>query len=361
MGGVLNNIKSVWHKGKMIKEIWHEGKLLWQYDSTAPTLTVSAPAGTASASPTYTLTGATYRVQGTVSDADSGVKAVYVNGAAATISGSTWYKDVTLTAHNITPIEVYAVDNAGNQTDTITRYVCYDNAVPSLAVAAPTGTSSSSPTYVQSDSAYSYTVSGTVSDASGIKSVTVNGQSATISGNNWSKTLSLATNTTHTITIVATDNAGRTTTVNRYLCVEPRASATYSSLWQENQKGSGDGAHIVTLTAWGSKSLIGPLVDSGGSIKVLRDCTLNIYLSVVLHVTVAGNTYFASIAKNGSSVAKTNHADTPNYYDTPISVSYKGSFKAGDIISAQVGSDYTAAYSTLKVHRDINKLTVTQA
>ena len=213
-------IKDLFYGGRRIKEVYLGDVLLYQYDSVAPVLTITAPAGTSSGAPTYT-TGATYRVQGTVSDVDSGVAAVYVNGQAATISGTSWYRDITLAANTTTTISVYAVDNAGNQTATVVRYVRYDSAAPSLSVTAPTGTSSGAPTYVQSDGAASYTVRGTVSDASGLRSVTVNGQAATISGNSWSRSLTgLATNTTHTITVVATDNAGRTTTVTRYLRVE---------------------------------------------------------------------------------------------------------------------------------------------
>lgn len=213
-------IKDLFYGGRRIKKVYLGDVLLYQYDSVAPVLTITAPAGTSSGAPTYT-TGATYRVQGTVSDVDSGVAAVYVNGQAATISGTSWYRDITLAANTTTTISVYAVDNAGNQTATVVRYVRYDSAAPSLSVTAPTGTSSGAPTYVQSDGAASYTVSGTVSDASGLRSVTVNGQAATISGNSWSRSLTgLATNTTHTITVVATDNAGRTTTVTRYLRVE---------------------------------------------------------------------------------------------------------------------------------------------
>ena len=50
--------------------------------------------------------------------------------------------------------------------------------------------------------------------------MTVNGSAATISGSNWSKALSLATNTTHTITIVATDRVGNQSTATRYVRIE---------------------------------------------------------------------------------------------------------------------------------------------
>ena len=210
-------LKEMFAGSRRIREVYLGSKLLWQYDSTAPALTVTAPAGTAAGAPTYTTAG-TYRVQGNVSDTESGVRAVYVNGAGATLSGNTWYKDIALTANATATVQVYAVDKAGNRTATVTRYVRYDSAAPSLAVSAPSGTSAAAPAYVQSDAAMNYTVSGTVSDASGIKSVTVNGYAATVAANGaWSRVLSLATNTTHTIQVVATDNAGRTTTVNRYL------------------------------------------------------------------------------------------------------------------------------------------------
>lgn len=198
--------------GTRIREMYMGNRQVYQYDSTAPTLVVTAPAGTSSGSPTYT-TSATYTVSGTITDADSGVAAVYVNGSAATISGNNWSKSVSLSANSSTKIEVYAVDKAGNRTSTITRYAFYDSAVPSLTVSAPSSASSGAPTYSVGTS---YTVSGTVSDASGIKSVTVNGSVASISGSSFSKALTLSIGL-NTITIVATDNAGRTTTVTRYV------------------------------------------------------------------------------------------------------------------------------------------------
>ena len=84
----------------------------------------------------------------------------------------------------------------------------------------PTGTSSSSPTYYQSDSTASYTVSGTASDDSGISKVTVNGNVAELNGSSFNFTLSLATNTTHTITVVVTDGAGNQNTITRYVRIE---------------------------------------------------------------------------------------------------------------------------------------------
>ncbi len=189
-----------------------------QTDLSGPSVTVTQPTSTNSSSPTYT-TSSSYAVKGTVSDS-SGVKSVTVNGKAATLSGSNWSYNLTLSANTRTTVTIVATDTLGN-TSTQTRYVYYDSANPSLSVTAPTGTSSSSPTYYQSDSTITYTVKGTVSDSgSGIKSVTVNGKAATVSGTSFSLNVSLATNKVHTITVVATDKAGRTVTVNRYIRVE---------------------------------------------------------------------------------------------------------------------------------------------
>ena len=83
---------------------------------------------------------------------------------------------------------------------------------------------------MQSDSALEYTVTGIVTDAdSGVASVMVNGVEAIIEGSTFSAVLLLATNTTHTITVTATDNAGNVNTVERYLRVLPAGSQMMSS------------------------------------------------------------------------------------------------------------------------------------
>lgn len=124
---------------RLISEVWSGGRQLYQYDSTAPSLTVAAPAGMAENAPSYWTSGAAYRVQGSVTDADSGVAAVYVNGKEAVVSGSSWYGDITLTVDTTVAVQVYAVDKAGNRTGTITRYVRYDSMAPAVSLMAPAG------------------------------------------------------------------------------------------------------------------------------------------------------------------------------------------------------------------------------
>lgn len=89
-----------------------------------------------------------------------------------------------------------------------------DGDAPVISVSAPTGTSASAPTYTESTS---YTVRGTASDGSGIASVTVNGQAATVSGDSWSRSITLTAGQATSVTIVATDRAGRTSTTVRYV------------------------------------------------------------------------------------------------------------------------------------------------
>ena len=211
-----------------------------RYDSAVPSLTVSAPTATSNSSPTYT-TSASYTVSGKVSDS-SGIGSLKVNNSATTVnSDGTWSKSISLSANTTTTVTVVATDKAG-RTSTVTRYVFYDSAVPSLTVSAPTGTGSSSPTYTTSSS---YTVSGTVSDASGIKSVTVNGSAASISGSNWSKSLSLASGTVTTVTVVATDNAGRTSTVTRYVKYEADITVSYSDTLNVSNYQSGKPFYLI--------------------------------------------------------------------------------------------------------------------
>lgn len=104
-----------------------------------------------------------------------------------------------------------------------------DELPPTLVVTNPSGTSSSSPTYSVGTS---YTVSGTVTDdMSGVVSVTVNGSPATISGNTFSKTLTLSVGL-NTINVVATDNEGNvSSTITRY--VEAIDSSKIFTSWDQ--------------------------------------------------------------------------------------------------------------------------------
>jgi len=113
-----------------------------------------------------------------------------------------------------TPVKILS-----NQT-LYARWNLKDMVGPTLVVTTPSGASTASPTYYQSDSTITYSVSGTVSDPSGVRSVTVNGVNASISGNTYRANLSLSANALHTIRVVATDQLGNPTTVTKYIKVE---------------------------------------------------------------------------------------------------------------------------------------------
>ncbi len=184
---------------------------------THQSLIVDQPSSTNPSSPTASST-ASYTVSGSIGEG-SEITSVTVNGHEATLTGNDWSYDLTLNANVTTTVTIIATDNLGN-TITVTRYVIYDTGAPNLTVTAPTSTNSSSPTYTTSAS---YAIKGTVSDETGIRSVTVNGNAATLSGNNWSYNLGITANKTTTVTIVATDRAGKTTTQTRYLFYDSAA------------------------------------------------------------------------------------------------------------------------------------------
>ena len=136
--------------------------------------------------------------------------------------------------------EVYTwlEENQGTLSDTIS---------PALSIAQPTGTTSSNPTYTESTT---YTVSGTVTDNSSIAKVTVNGEGATINGAGWSKSITVTAGTTTTITVVATDNAGNSITLVRYLYAYSITTYNGSSL-------TGFGPYSSSILIEGSTSTSG--------------------------------------------------------------------------------------------------------
>ncbi|KAB0670439.1 DUF5011 domain-containing protein [Oryzomonas sagensis] len=166
--------------------------------SSAPTLTVSALSDGS-----YT-NNATLNISGSVS---AGTQSVTVNGQNVTImSDGSFSTAITLIAGANT-ITVIATDSAGNQKSD-TRTINYDPAAPVLTVAAPIDNSTTTSSFAA--------VTGSVNETSTV-AITTNGgspQSATMSGNNFSASVNLAPGV-NTITIVATDLAGNTSSVKR--------------------------------------------------------------------------------------------------------------------------------------------------
>lgn len=154
----------------------------------------------------------------TVTDGDSGVAHSTVkidSGTAVTVTGtaiangfSYSYTPTTALADGSHTITINATDNDGNAATAVTATIKIDTVPPTLNLSAPAAGLVTNQT--------SITVSGVTNDlTSSPTTVTVNGQAATVDGSgNFSKAVNLSEGA-NTITVVATDSAGKSTTVTR--------------------------------------------------------------------------------------------------------------------------------------------------
>ncbi|WP_291983732.1 Ig-like domain-containing protein [Luteitalea sp.] len=205
----------------------------------APTVTLSAPAEGAVVRSPISVTGA-------ISGGTAPVT-VNVNGVAATVTGTSFTAAVTAADGALT-LTATATD-AGARTGTATRAVTVDSTAPTVAITSPTNG--------QAVTGATVTVTGTVSDTSAV-TVTVNGQPATVTGAGYGATVPLGAGATETITVVATDAAGNTSTQS----VTVNRDAT---------------PPVVAITSPANGAVVrGPLVavagtasDAGGSVTVI--------------------------------------------------------------------------------------------
>ena len=133
------------------------------------------------------------------------------NGYAVTYVPQTALTDG---AHTVT---IHITDNDGNSAAAVSRTFTVDTVPPTLSITAP----ANAITYTN---VASITVVGVTNDAtSSPVTVTVNGVTVTVdAGGNFSKNVSLSLGT-NTITIIATDAAGKTTTVTRTVILDQTA------------------------------------------------------------------------------------------------------------------------------------------
>ena len=177
-----------------------------------------------------------------------------------TNSCSSWETYSTSKTHTLTSGEgtktvyVWYKDAAGNATPSyVTNTINYDSSNPTLTVTAPTGTSSSSPTYVR---ASSYTVSGTATDSYGIESVTINGTKVTLDANGaFSKNLTLTEGSVTTVKVIATDKAGKTATVTRYVSYDVSAPTNSSIRINNNATYATSTSVTLNLSSTGAKEV----------------------------------------------------------------------------------------------------------
>lgn len=219
-------------------------------ETTAPVAAITFPTSGAyvtNGKPTF---------QYTAYDAGSGVKATYYQlddgtaTAVASASGSGTssspyaysYTPSTALSEGSHTFKVYSVDYDGNTSSTVTSTFTVDTVPPTLSVTNP-----SEGLWTNTKS---YTVTGTCGDStSGISSITVKvgsgtAKAATISGSSWSCAVTLAEGA-NTLTVVATDKAGKTTTVTRTINIDTAAPVITAVTLTPNPV---DGGKTVTIS-----------------------------------------------------------------------------------------------------------------
>lgn len=186
-------------------------------EKVAPVISITSPTAGA------TLTNNKPTITWTVTDADSGVEsstvaidsgsAVAVAGTSITNGYSYSYTPTAALVDGSHTITINASDNDGNASAAATVTIKVDTVPPALNLSAPTAG-------LVTNQA-SCTVSGTTNDAaSSPVIVTVNGASVTVNGDGtFTKAVTLS-NGSNTITVIATDAAGQSTTVTRTVTLD---------------------------------------------------------------------------------------------------------------------------------------------
>ena len=186
-------------------------------EKTKPTITTNYPSASAfvtNAKPTFTWSvtdeaNGSGINQDTISitfDSNSAITA----GITKTVSGNTVncsYTPATALSEGSHTVKYDVSDNDGNAATQSSVAFTIDTIAPTLNVTSPEDNS------VTNNS--SCVVAGTVSDtASGLATLTINGVNTTVTGGAFNKTITLQQGS-NTITVIATDNAGKSTTVVR--------------------------------------------------------------------------------------------------------------------------------------------------
>jgi hypothetical protein len=200
-------------------------------DSTPPTLTVTSPIdGLATGQSTMTISG---------NVVDLSTVSVSVNGTQQTPGqGGAFGIEVPL-LEGLNTITVVATDAAGN-TSTITRTIRMDSIQPTLTVYSPVGGAITNLSSV--------TVSGTVTDST-VLTLTVNGVLQTLSPDGSFSTPVTLAEGLNTITVVATDAAGNTSTAVR-IVIRQGTSSGPSTPVLASPSNEANNQSLLTMLAW---------------------------------------------------------------------------------------------------------------
>jgi hypothetical protein len=192
-------------------------------ETVAPTISITAPTSGA------TLTSNKPTISFTVSDADSGVNpdtiSIKIDSGTAitsftkTASGKNYtcsYTPTTALSDGSHTITINASDYDGNAATATSVTFKVDTVPPTLSVTSPTDNLITNSKTV--------TVSGTTNDVtSSPVTLTVNGSSVTVGSDGAFSTTVTLSSGSNTITIIATDGAGKTTTVTRTVTLDTSA------------------------------------------------------------------------------------------------------------------------------------------
>ncbi|WP_129582679.1 OmpL47-type beta-barrel domain-containing protein, partial [Methanolobus psychrotolerans] len=237
-------------------------------DLTAPVTTDDAPSGWQNSSFTVNLTAI---------DAGSGVNSTFYKiNEGSWISGTS----VLIDTDGNNTVMYYSVDNVGNVESNNTVYAMLDTTAPVVLVDPVT-----TPTNVSSQ-----TINGSVVDVN-LASVTVNGVSASLDGNNYSATIDL-TEGANTITVVAADSAGNSgsnsstsivlDTVVPVVLVDPVTTPTNVS--SQTINGSVVDVNLASVTVNGVSASL-----DGNNYSATIDLTEGANTIIVVAVDSAGN------------------------------------------------------------------------
>ncbi|MFA5832145.1 MAG: Ig-like domain-containing protein [Bacteroidota bacterium] len=210
-------------------------------DATAPQLTVNNPQSIVTNQQSTIISGMVF---------DETAVSLSVNGTAVTVSSDGSFTNTVALNEGKNTITVVATDAVGNSSSQ-TRIVLKDSQPPIANIISPGINFISNSTSIE--------VSGTISDSTAV-SVTINGAVVTLSNGSFQTTLS-GVEGNNTITIIATDEAGNSTTVTRAVIVDTASpiitisSPSINSITnqpQANVTGTVSDSSSVTLTVNGN-------------------------------------------------------------------------------------------------------------
>ena len=205
-------------------------------------------------------------ISGSFTETGSGIACITVNGIEATITGSSFSATVSLLSEGTNTITAEAVDHAGNSASA-SATILLDTIAPTISLDPVT-----SPTTVPYQ-----IISGTFTETgSGIKSITVNGIAAEISGSTFYANISLSEGE-NVITVIATDKAGNSDSQSTSITLLHSASISLAKAWNLislprnlsiDVESFGEKANATCIVAWNNtaKSYISHVVGTASNL-----------------------------------------------------------------------------------------------